>query len=67
MVRFNLWPWANSLRVWKAAITKKGLSYSNEAVNTGVLYLQTEVGDALSEVCEKKKNKTSQGFKFQRN
>ena len=55
MVRFNLWPWANSLRVWKAAITKKGLSYSNEAVNTGVLYLQTEVGDALSEVCEKKK------------
>ena len=64
MVRFNLWPWANSLRVWKAAITKKGLSYSNEAVNIGVLYLQTEVRDALSEVCEKKKIKPHKDLNF---
>jgi|TARA_B110000305_G_C19159541_1_gene501946 hypothetical protein len=54
MVRFNLWSWGNSLRVWKAAITKKGLSYSNKKVNAAISYLEIEVEDSLITACEEK-------------
>ena len=54
MVRFNLWSWGNSLRVWKAAITKKGLSYSNKKVNAAISYLEIEVEDSLIIACEEK-------------
>ena len=54
MVRFNLWPWQNALRVWKSAITKKGLSFSNKAIEKGVEYLEIDARDALSEACKKK-------------
>ena len=36
MVRFNLWTWSNSLRVWKAALKKEELSYSEKAINKGI-------------------------------
>ena len=55
MVRFNLWTWSNSLRVWKAALKKEELSYSEKAINKGISYLENDVCDALSEACEKKK------------
>ena len=43
MVRFILWAWSNSLRVWKAALTKPKLSFSDESVNNGLDYLNKEV------------------------
>ena len=64
MVRFNLWPWQNALRVWKSAITKKGLSFSNKAIEKGVEYLEIDARDSLSEACEKKNIQPHKGLNF---
>jgi hypothetical protein len=55
MVRFNLWPWSNSLRIWKAALTKERMTFSEKAEDNGIDYLNNEVCDCITSICRKKK------------